>query len=149
MCFLCQSYPIRTKVHEVKCLVLFIHVCIPRDWQSLLQSRNSICNEWMSEWMTFINFGSQTQVSWFVVCLSFSLFLHDIPATQSSLPSTLCHKMGTARILFFLYEGNCRYTRRRKWQPTPIFLPGESRGQRSLVGCCLWGRTESDTTEVT
>ena len=35
------------------------------------------------------------------------------------------------------------------WQPTPVFLPGESRGQGSLVGCCLWGRTESDTTEVT
>ena len=27
---------------------------------------------------------------------------------------------------------------RRKWQPTPVFLPGESQGQRSLVGCCLW-----------
>ena len=38
---------------------------------------------------------------------------------------------------------------RRKWQPTPVFLPGESQGRRSLVGCCLWGRTESDTTEVT
>ena len=30
---------------------------------------------------------------------------------------------------------------RRKWQPTPMFLPGESQGRRSLVGCCLWGRT--------
>ena len=38
---------------------------------------------------------------------------------------------------------------RRKWQPTPIFLPGESQGQSSLVGCHLWGRTESDTTEAT
>ena len=37
---------------------------------------------------------------------------------------------------------------RRKWQPTPVFLPGESQGQRSLVGCCLWGRTESGTTEA-
>ena len=37
---------------------------------------------------------------------------------------------------------------RRKWQPTPVFLPGESQGQRSLVGCCLWGHTESDTTEA-
>ena len=37
---------------------------------------------------------------------------------------------------------------RRKWQPTPAFLPGESQGQGSLVGCRLWGRTESDTTEV-
>ena len=38
---------------------------------------------------------------------------------------------------------------RRKWQPTPVFLPGESQGQGSLLGCHLWGRTESDTTEVT
>ena len=38
---------------------------------------------------------------------------------------------------------------RRKWQPTPVFLPGESQGQGSLVGCCLWGRTELDTTEAT
>ena len=37
----------------------------------------------------------------------------------------------------------------KEWQPTPVFLPRESQGQRSLVGCCLWGRTESDTTEVT
>ena len=34
---------------------------------------------------------------------------------------------------------------RRKWQPTPVFLPGESQGWGSLVGCCLWGHTESDT----
>ena len=34
-------------------------------------------------------------------------------------------------------------------QPTPVFLPGESQGQGSLVGCRLWGRTESDTTEAT
>ena len=38
---------------------------------------------------------------------------------------------------------------RRQWHPTPVFLPGESQGQRSLVGCHLWGRTELDTTEVT
>ena len=37
---------------------------------------------------------------------------------------------------------------RRKWQPTPVFLPGESQGRWSLVGCCLWGLTESDTTEA-
>ena len=36
---------------------------------------------------------------------------------------------------------------RRKWQPTPVFLPGESQGQRSLAGCSPWGRTESDMTE--
>ena len=35
---------------------------------------------------------------------------------------------------------------RRKWQPTPVFLLRESCGHRSLVGCCPWGRTESDRT---
>ena len=34
---------------------------------------------------------------------------------------------------------------RRKWQPTPVFLPGESQGWGNLLGCHLWGRTESDT----
>ena len=38
---------------------------------------------------------------------------------------------------------------RREWQLTPVFLPGESQGWGSLVGCRLWGRTESDTTEAT
>ena len=38
---------------------------------------------------------------------------------------------------------------RRKWQHTPVFLPGESQGWRSLLGCCLWGCTESYTTEAT
>ena len=38
---------------------------------------------------------------------------------------------------------------RRKWQPTPAFLPGESHGQRALVGYSAWGHKESDMTEVT
>ena len=40
-------------------------------------------------------------------------------------------------------------SRRRQWHPTPVFLPGESQGRGSLVGCRLWGHIESDTTEVT
>ena len=37
---------------------------------------------------------------------------------------------------------------RRQWQPTPVFLPGESQGRGNLVGCRLWDHTESDTTEA-
>ena len=37
----------------------------------------------------------------------------------------------------------------KEMQPTPVFLPGESQGQSSLVGCRLWGRTELNTTEAT
>ena len=40
-------------------------------------------------------------------------------------------------------------SRRRQWHPTPVLLPGESQGRRSLVGCRLWGCTESDTTDST
>ena len=36
---------------------------------------------------------------------------------------------------------------RRKWQPTPVFVPGKSHGQRSWVGCHPWGREEADKTE--
>ena len=36
---------------------------------------------------------------------------------------------------------------RRKWQPTPLFLPGKSHGQRILAGCSPWGHKELDTTE--
>ena len=53
------------------------------------------------------------------------------------------HDQGTSLSLFtFMYW-------RRKWQPTPVFLRGESQGRGSLVGCRLWGRTELDTTAVT
>ena len=38
---------------------------------------------------------------------------------------------------------------RRAWQPTPVFLPGESHGQRSLAGYGPWGCTESDTIDTT
>ena len=38
---------------------------------------------------------------------------------------------------------------RRKWQPTPVSLPGESHAQRSLMNYSPWGRKEADTTDVT
>ena len=41
------------------------------------------------------------------------------------------------------------YNWRRKWQPTPVFLPGESKGQKSLAGHGPWGHGDSDTTEPT
>ena len=53
------------------------------------------------------------------------------------------HNWGTSLSLFTFMHW------RRKWQCTPVFLPGESKGRGSLVGCRLWGLTESDTTEVT
>ena len=56
---------------------------------------------------------------------------------------------GQTRLSNFTFTFHFHAFWRRKWQPTPVFLPGESQGWGSLVGCRLWGRTESDTTEVT
>ena len=58
-------------------------------------------------------------------------------------------KLGFVLLLVGCHNFFClRADRRRKWQHTPVFLPGESQGQRSLVGCRLWGRTELDMTEA-
>ena len=77
----------------------------------------------------------------------FDIFAWRIPKTEE--PGGL-QSMGSLRV------GHDKETSlftsmhwRRKWQPTPVFLPGESQGRGSLVGCRLWGRTESDTTEAT
>ena len=61
------------------------------------------------------------------------------------------HSMGSLRVWHYWVTSLSFFTFmrwRRKWQPTPVFLPGESQGRGSLVGFRLWGRTESDTTEV-
>ena len=47
----------------------------------------------------------------------------------------------------FFYKWLTSFPWRRQWHPTPVLLPGKSRGRRSLVGCSPWGREESDTTE--
>ena len=57
----------------------------------------------------------------------------------------ICHKVIIIQIKCTIKVRHWR----RKGQPTPAFLPGESQGQRSLAGCRLWGRTESDMTEAT
>ena len=62
---------------------------------------------------------------------------------QSMGSLRVAHDGATSRSIFTFMHW------RRKWQPTPVFLPGGSQEWGSLVGCCLWGRTESDMTEVT
>ena len=56
-----------------------------------------------------------------------------------------CHCKRPKRHGFSLWVGKIPW--RRAWQPTPVFLPGESYGQRSLVDYCPWGHKESDMTE--
>ena len=63
---------------------------------------------------------------------------------QSMGSQRLGHDWATSLSLFTFM-----HWKRKWWQPTPVFLPGESQGWRSLEGCRLWGRTEADTTEAT
>ena len=110
--------------------------------------------------------------------ISFRMKWLDLLAVQGNLKSLLQHHNSKASILqrsaFFMVQLSHPYittgktialTRRtcvgkvmsvlfnmhwrRKWQTTPVFLPGESQGWGSLVGCHLRSRTESDTTEAT
>ena len=57
--------------------------------------------------------------------------------------------MASSPITSWQIDGQTVDTAAEFWQPTPVFLPGESHGWRSLVGCSPRGRTESDTTEAT
>ena len=78
-----------------------------------------------------------------------STFVWKIPWTEE--PGRL-QSMGSLRVRYDRASALSLFTFmhwRRRWQPTPAFLPGESQGRGSLVGCCLWGLTESDMTEAT
>ena len=85
---------------------------------------------------------SQVQGSWLGWLMEKAMAPHSsTPAWK--IPWTVGYDWSTSLSLFTFMHW------RRKWQPTPVFLLGESLGRGSLVGCRLWGHTESDTTEVT
>ena len=103
--------------------------------------------------------------TWLWILHEFTVYLTCVPeramAPHSSIPAWKIpwteepcglHSMGSLRVGDNWVTSLSLFTFmhwRRKWQPTPVFLPGESQGWGSLVGCCLWGHTESDMTEVT
>ena len=103
---------------------------------------------------------SRTRLSDF----SFTFYFHALEKEMATHSSTLAWKipwmeepgrlqsMGLRRVRHSRATSLSLFTFmhwRRKWQPTPVFLPGESQGQGSLVGCCLWGCSELDTNDAT
>ena len=107
--------------------------------------------------LTFVN--ALKNIHWFI-----SISLTSTEKAMAPHSSTLAWKIpwmeepGRLQSMGSLWVGYDRSTSlslftfmhwRRKWQPTPVFLPGESQGRGSLVGYRLWVLTESDTTEVT
>ena len=119
----------------------------------LIIRRKSVNYVWWWMWLTRLtgwSFGSvDTYLMEKTMAPNSSTLAWKIPWTeepgmlQSMGSLRVGHDWATSLSLFtFLHW-------RRKWQPTPVFLPGESQGRGSQVGCRLWGRTESDTTEAT
>ena len=74
--------------------------------------------------------------------ISFKMDWLDLFAVQGTFKSLHPYHSSKKSIL-----QHSAFFRRRQWQPTPVLLPGKSHGRRSLVGCCPWGRYESDMTE--
>ena len=70
-------------------------------------------------------------------------WMEELGGLQSMGSLRVRHDLATSPSLFTFMHW------RLKWQPTPVFLPGESQRRGRLVGYRLWGHTESDTTEVT
>ena len=94
------------------------------------------------------------------VFLEFSYFLYDPTAVGNLISGSSAFSKSSLNIWKLSvhvllksclenFEYYCANIWRRQWHPTPVFLPGEAQGQGSLVGCRLWGCTESDTTEAT
>ena len=81
-----------------------------------------------------------------------TIFVHDSQIPEDFLGGTsgkepACQCKNHKRRWFDPWVGKISW--RRWWQPTPVFLPGKSHGQRNMVGYSPWGHKESDTTEAT
>ena len=119
------------------------------NWRSQWKVRKWAMNwSWLSINVSILlglpRWGSEKATATHSSTLAWKIPWMEEPARLQSMGSLrVRHNWAISLSLFtFMHWG-------RKWQPTPVFLPGESQGQRSLVGCLLWGRTESNTTEAT
>ena len=105
----------------------------------VFSNESVLCIRWPNYWSFSISPSNE-----YSGLMSFRMDWVYLFAAQGTLKSFLQYHSSKASIL------RCSaFFWRRKWQPTPVFLPGESQGRGSLVGCRLWGHTESDMTEVT
>ena len=128
-------------IYIYKYIYICIYVCICKHMHIYMHTRAYIC--------------THIHISLMYICVEKAMASHSstvawkIPWTEEpggleSMGSLRAgHDWATPLSLFTFMHW------RRKWQPTPVFLPGESQGWGSLVGCCLSGLTESDTTEAT
>ena len=107
-------------------------ICKREEWYFLLLMMHVFCRFWRRQRATH-----SSTLAWKIP------WMEEPGRLQSMGSLRVGHDWATSLSLFTFMHW------RRKWQPTPAFLPGESQERGSLVGCRLWGRTESDMTEAT
>ena len=119
-------------------------------WSLSLSGFQSLCGEFGGDVDGHVTYGesqshsSEKEMAAHSSTLAWKLPWMEEPGRLQSMGSRrVGHDRVTSLSLFTFMHW------RRKWQPTPVFLPGESQGRESLVDCHLWGLTESDTTEAT
>ena len=127
----------------------------PKDWVLMLQKATKWSEDWNLQSLLYQPSGRQRGL-WLTQSpvgegngTPLQYFAWKIPWTEE--PSKL-QSMGLLRVGHDWVTSLSLFTFmhwRRKWQPIPVFLPGESQGRGSLVGCHLWGHTELDTTKLT
>ena len=114
---------------------------VKKSWTQLKRlSMYASCRIWVYQIITFYTKAMATHSS----TLAWKIPWMEEPGGLQSMGSwRVRHDWATSPSLFTSMHW------RRKWQLTPVFLPGESQGRGSLVGCRLWGHTEWDTIEAT
>ena len=116
---------------------------VGHDWSDLAAAECGQHQNWFF-FVTLYSTGAEKAMAPHSSTLAWKISWMEEPGRLQSMGSLrVIHDWATSLALFSFMHW------RRKWQPTPVFLPGESHGQGSLVGCCLWGHTESDMTEAT
>ena len=119
------------------------HLCgKTTSWKSKWKSSR----RWVTTWPTFtVLSGSQAGLGKYF--LERFTLKHNLASQVGLAVKNLTANARDMRLGFNPWVGKIPW--RRAWQPTPVFLPGEFHGQRSLAGYSLWGHKESDTTEMT
>ena len=150
-----------TAFHTVYSGVLYSHWQCSRVSISLYSFQHLLFSGFFKFFIVAILMGKKWYLIVVLICISLMIIHGEgngTPLQYSCLENPWTKKAGRLQSMGLLRVGNDWATPlslftfmhwRRKWQPTPVFLPGEPQGWGSLVGCRLWGRTESDTTEAT
>ena len=150
----CWSHNLQIFLHSpyIGCLfILFMVSFAPQNLVSLIRYHLFIfvftslaLGDWLKKILVWFMSSSEKAMAPHSSTLAWKIPWTEEPGRLQSMGSRrVRHNWATSLSLFTFMHW------RRKWQPTPVFLPGDSQGWRSPVGFCPWGHTESDTTEAT